>query len=412
MLLGSRDEEVEEDGISLDLLRLEVGDPLVGKAGDRPVDLFRSDDRKSRELGVIGEVRRLEDARSSHHRFHRVVRPRGVDPRAHEPVRMIDAKAVVLGKGLFHPRDEELFALAVGAADVLRRIEDPVAPGLALRVRPARRSAHHVALEEAPGVAPGIRVGGSDLEVGIDREAERACLLPEARVRVVHDHLPERVSPDAARVLLEESRAPFGSLVRIPEAPAAVLWPVAEALVPVGGAERVVERVTLEPAGVLGAEAVDAVLELGSGACLERREGALHEAMRARVRRAMRRASVVRSAADDGRGEHALVHEPFVRAASGERRDGDRDDVSREDRTVVGRGVVGRGLPLRSELDAGEAERACERREPPGGCRVRRASSHVLAGIGRKARVLDREEEPPHPELRQRLVDERLMIGW
>ena len=282
------------------------------------------------------------------------------------------------------------------------RIEHGVAPRLAVLVGPARRRAHAVAGQERRGVGPGVGVGVADLQIAVQREPVPGGLAADPRVLVVDEQLAERVALDRGRVLIEE-RGALRVRRRVVGQPQVAIGrrPVAEAGAAVRGAQGRVEGVAVEPAGVLGPERGEPGAQVGPPG--QRGVRGLDQA----VVRVVGAAVLGRSARgrQHGARELGVADQALERAAGAQRAEREVAEVAREDRPVVRRGVVARGLALRPELDPGEAERARVAEQPRGGAGRGAAAPGVLVGVGREARVVDREQHPPHAQPREALVD-------
>jgi hypothetical protein len=175
-------------------------------------------------------------------------------------------------------------------------------------------------------------------------------------------------------------------------------------------AERVVERVPLQPLVVLAAEGVEVLGEPGDGAAgrrpppleLEGVPGLLQRlALGAEGIAMLHPRSTPGPPRDDG--PHALgPHQPAPGLLVREGRERHVQHVAREERPVIRRGIVLRRLPLRAELDAIEAQLPRELEEAQAPFRIRRAPADVLARSAREARVVDAQHQVAHVQRGQR----------
>ena len=293
-------------------------------------------------------------------------------------------------------------------AVVLRGIEDRVAPRLALGVGAARRRAHHVVGQERRRVRPRVGLGVADLEVAVEREPLAPAARAEPRVLVVREQLAERVALERELVagdqrLVARRRGRLVAGRGLPQHPVGI-GPGPERPAAVLRAQRGEQPVAIEPRRVVPPEPRERRGEIGARAVPQPRVRLREQRVRDVVR-----AGVLRGAAaarEHGVGQGRLVDEPLEHAAGAQRGERDRAEVAREDRPVVRRWVVARGLPLRSELEPGEPELACEPEQAGRRARGRGAAAEVLVEIRGKARVVDREQHPPDAELGERGIDQ------
>ena len=76
-------------------------------ARPRPVELVGPDPGQRGQLGVIGQIGRLEQAGAGLDRAHRIGLVGAVHPGAHPAVRVIDAEAVVVAEHAAQAGDQE-----------------------------------------------------------------------------------------------------------------------------------------------------------------------------------------------------------------------------------------------------------------------------------------------------------------
>src|SRR5262249_50865277 len=176
-----------------------------------------------------------------------------VHPRAYQAVRVIDPDAVDLGEHALAPCGEEAQdgARARSALHVPARVEDRVAPGLALGRRPAGRRAHAMRREEESRMAPLVLAGEADGEVAEETQAEAPRRGGEMLSLAVGDELREPEERDRVGVggadrapALRRARAPG-----IPE-PRVEAFPRAHVAGGVRLAQCLEELVALEPVRV------------------------------------------------------------------------------------------------------------------------------------------------------------------